>query len=945
MLSARAATMLSVATWLLSVCWITPALPQPAPSEKDIQAHNAARLENGGRVSLELLSPQGGKDARTMPQDSADGNAHTRCVTWGPPYAFRIELVDKLPVTVINFICSDYEAEQSPKEIEIRLSDSTLIKHTLELVRPKERRDKPRQAVSVGKDIEWLEVKVLSRHPGGAHPRTGEPINWGGIGEIEVITSADLTPYLTVPDYDPAAPVYVEGGSPRSDYSAVKVTMPEPIPPNSHPGIYFSRGEIVEMRERLATNDRAAPMLARLLEGCNEWLDREIVHPDPNLPAQMQDRNDAQARAHSLLSKMAGWLGWAYQLTDDERYAQKAHEILVGYARLYPNDYQEHKGVHASDTSKVMAQRLSEAMWLLPLIQAYDLIYHAPCMTDADRRLIETDLIRHAVSFINRKRSGAEEVAARDQADPDWRTSDPEPGDGAVGNWMNFYNAAYIQAGIVLGDQNWVDIGMANTKSMIVRGIGDDGLWREGTMGYQLFARHALVACLEPLARRGYDLYGYAGCRVKNLWDSPLKFAYPDGTAPGINDSGRAPVAGSWQAMAYDYAYLRYRDPNYGKLVNEAPRQIFQSEGCYFPTAIYERLPERELRALGSVVFDTLGYAILRGVENGKETFLLMDYGPHGGGHGHPDKLNLILFADGDELAGEPEAYRYEDSRHRDWTRPSVAHWTLSVDMHEQAPTTGKLLAFYDAGTVKVMRGVSDGAYAGVGLDRTVVQMPGYIADVYRAWSNADHTYDYPLCFRGTLDAMEGADPAALRPLGPSTTRGYKHIAVRPPSQLATYWTGTWRRDAPTNTVTAILVGAPDTIVYVGQDVDERHRVVARREGREAVFAAVVDPYADSDAVASVERLTIPGGLRAYGLRVKRRDGGTDLIVVRYDQQTDGRPGESSSLDGGSTNALISIVRLDGKGGVAELGMVGGTELSYGGERLTLDQPGIRWSK
>jgi hypothetical protein len=248
---------------------------------------------------------------------------------------------------------------------------------------------------------------------------------------------------------------------------------------------------------------------------------------------------------------------------------------------------------------------------------------------------------------------------------------------------------------------------MADTKAMIVRGIGDDGLWKEGTIGYQLFARHALVACLEPLARRGHDLYGYAGCRVKNLWDSPLKFAYPDGTAPGINDSGRSPVAGSWQAMAYDYAYLRYQDPNYGKLVNEAPRQVFQSEGCYFPTAVYETLPEREIKALGSVIFDTLGYAILRGVEDGKETFLLMDYGPHGGGHGHPDKLNLILFADGDELAGEPKAYRYEDGRHRDWTRPSIAHWTLSVDMHEQAPTTGKLLAFYDAGPVKVMLGPS----------------------------------------------------------------------------------------------------------------------------------------------------------------------------------------------------------------------------------------------
>ncbi|MFQ5809223.1 MAG: heparinase II/III family protein, partial [Armatimonadota bacterium] len=771
-------------------------MAQPEMSEKDIQAHNAARLDNGGRLSLELLSPKGGKDPRTMPQDSADGNAHTRCVTWNPPYAFRIELVDMLPVTHISFICSDYEIEQSPKDIEIRLSDGTRIQHTLEVIRPPSRREKPRQTIPIGKDIEWLEVKVRSRHPGGPHPKTGEPINWGGIGEIEVITSADLAPYLIVPDYNPDAPVYVQGGSPKSDYSAVTVAMPELIPPDSHPGIYFTRDEIVAMRETLKTNERARPMFDKLIEACNEWLAKEIVHPDPKVPAQMTDRGDPQARAHSMMSKMAGWLGWAYQLTDDERYAEKAREIVVGYARLYPNDYQEHKGVHRSDTSKVMAQRLSEAMWLLPLIQSYDLIYNARCMTHPDRQLIESDLIRHAISFINKKRTGAEIVAARDRKDPNWRTADPEPSDRAVGNWMNFYNAAYIQAGIVLGDQNWIDIGIADTKSMIVRGIGDDGLWKEGTIGYQLFARHALVACMEPLARRGCDLYGYAGCRVKNLWDSPLKFAYPDGTAPGINDSGRAPVAGSWQAMAYDYAHLRYQDPNYGKLVNEAPRQIFQSEGCYFPTAIYSALPESEIRALGSVIFDTLGYAIFRGVENGNETFLLMDYGTHGGGHGHPDKLNLILFADGDELAGEPKGYRYEDRRHRDWTRPSIAHWTLSVDMHEQAPTTGKLLAFYDAGRVKVMRGVSDGAYAGVGLDRTLVQMPGYIADIYRAWSNAEHTYDYPLCFRGTLDAMDGVKPRGLKPLGPPTTRGYKHITTRKPIAAAEHWIGTWTREA-----------------------------------------------------------------------------------------------------------------------------------------------------
>ncbi|MBM4047281.1 MAG: hypothetical protein FJ279_19425, partial [Planctomycetes bacterium] len=125
----------------------------PQQVEQEIQAHNAARADKGGRVALQLLGPEAGKDHRTTPEDSADGDVHSRCVVWGTPYAFRIELVDKLPVTEVNFICSDYALEESPKDVELRLSDGTVLKHTLERLIPKDRRDKPRQTVKVGKEL------------------------------------------------------------------------------------------------------------------------------------------------------------------------------------------------------------------------------------------------------------------------------------------------------------------------------------------------------------------------------------------------------------------------------------------------------------------------------------------------------------------------------------------------------------------------------------------------------------------------------------------------------------------------------------------------------------------------------------------------------------------------------------------------------------------------
>ncbi|MSS74006.1 MAG: hypothetical protein EXS64_21355 [Candidatus Latescibacteria bacterium] len=46
-----------------------------------------------------------------------------------------------------------------------------------------------------------------------------------------------------------------------------------------------------------------------------------------------------------------------------------------------------------------------------------------------------------------------------------------------------------------------------------------------------------------------------------------------------------------------------------------------------------------------SRLFPDSGYAVLRAER--PEAYLLLKYGPHGGGHGHPDKLSLILHACG----------------------------------------------------------------------------------------------------------------------------------------------------------------------------------------------------------------------------------------------------------------------------------------------------------
>lgn len=392
--------------------------------------------------------------------------------------------------------------------------------------------------------------------------------------------------------------------------------------------------------------------------------------------------------------------------------------------------------------------------------------------------------------------------------------------------------------------------------------------------------------------------------------------------------------------MAFDYAYLRYGDSNYAHTVNQANRQLHHSPACYFPTQVYEQLPEVPVRGQRSTVFDKLGYAILRGRDGGGETFLLMDYGPHGGVHGHPDKLNLVLFADGDELAGEPQSYRYEDDRHRNWTRPTIAHWTLSVDEHSQNPTAGRLVCFADDGDVKVVRGQAAGAYAGVALDRTVVQLPGYLVDVYRAWGPAVHTFDYPLCFRGELDRLQGISSEELRPMA-SVTPGYRHLRVAPSELKSGRWRGVWRRDAagpnpeaesgdarrggPASRVSATLLpGASATRAWVGAVAGGRHQAVIRRVGRDVTFACVVDPFRATDAVKSAQVVELRGPVSGTAARVTRAGGGVDWIVVRYDPMADGAAAGASTFERFTTRALVTVIRLDASGAQIDRLDVGG---------------------
>jgi hypothetical protein len=541
------------------------------------QPINAAQAKYGARVSVEAGTGVV-KDRQTTPDAYLDGNAHTRMVLTGAPYSIIVQLPFKTAVEKLSFAQSDLANEAAPKDLEISLDGGAPLQHTLELARPvKPARGQVRiawQDVPVGREVQRIQITVLSNYEG--------TVKWGGLADLAVWTLSDLDAKFRVAGHDPKAPTYVHPVSALAVAAPVKATLPPVAKPGEHPRLIFTPQELAKFRAGLSQSEKGKATLASFFQVANGRLAAPLAFPS------VEDTVANKAgKEHGVLSHRAGALGMAYALSGDAKYAAGARDVLLGYAQRYEG-YPQHKGINPNDSSKITHQRLSEAMWLIPQLEAFDYVFDT--LSAEDRKRIETGLIRPAILEIRRKDPAAE-AEERDRKSPGWRDATPAPSaQGKYPNWINFYSTATMMAGALLDDKPMMDLAAADLRAAVATGIGDDGMWGEGAIGYQLFAMGAMVPGMEAAARNGYDVWGSSNGRFKMLFDSPLRYAYPDGTLPGINDSGRAKL-GTWQTIVYDYGYLRYGDPAYRALVNDTPRQLHTSDSIYAPTRFYTPLP------------------------------------------------------------------------------------------------------------------------------------------------------------------------------------------------------------------------------------------------------------------------------------------------------------------------------------------------------------------
>jgi hypothetical protein len=465
-------------------------------------------------------------------------------------------------------------------------------------------------------------------------------------------------------------------------------------------------------------------------------------------------------------------------------------------------------------------QSLDESMWVIPLAQAYDLLYQG--LNAAERAKIEK-FLRTAAEGIQRCGTG--------------------------GNWGSWHLSAVGVAGYAIGDEELVRWATEEFKKQIRDQLGDDGLWPESVHTYHYFPLLAFMHFAEAAWHAGADLYHWEakpGKTLLSMFSAPLQFAYPDLRLPAINDGWFQSFV---PADCYELAWYRTRDPRFawvlanGYKPNVVPAGLVASasrdsrrDGLYAFLFGGDVSVQTTPPSTASINFPVLGICILRSTNGAMMTF---DYGPFLG-HGQYDKMGITLFA-GQKLWMADYGTPGYGSSILSWYKSTFAHNTIVVDGQSQKPTKENNAKLWLGGEdLEAAESETREAYPGVSHTRTVVRIDDYFVVADRLKSDNEHTCDFYLHSEGELALEGGKRPGSSQPAPVPWIK--KLSAFEPVTAISGRWT------EGKSGVAFWLGGSGPVTPLIGQCPAESGSrkaplLIARQQGKAAEFITVLFPW------------------------------------------------------------------------------------------------------
>ena len=661
----------------------------------------------------------------------------------------------------------------------------------------------------------------------------------------------------------------------------------------SRPVVFLTEGQIERARERIEKYAWARRSYEAIRGPAERWLTRRLDFPEgptgwyhdyfcPEHGVYLRydevkphehycragkhyvrgEKLDAYWRAVTLGQMVEGAreLATVYAIEGERRFAQAAGQILVSFGEYYE------KYVSGKKPRRLMWQTLDEATYVLRAVAAYELVYDSEVLSEDDRPRIEEKWLRPTAEFIRSQTR-------------------------VIHNIHCWQNSAVLCIGLMLRDGSLVDFAMEDPRSgfrrQIAEGVLDDGMWYECSFGYHFYTIGALENTIIPAVNKGIDISAKMG-KVRKMFVMPILCADRHFELPSPNDGSGGRL---WdKTRAYELAcFLFPEEERFGRLLRLGYSDSAvgrQGRDALFYGA--EKLPEEGLEPeRESVNLAGSGLAILRSRRGDDYSYAAMDYGPQGGGHGHPDKLNVILSGLGQMFSPDLGSAGYGLRVHRSWYRQSLSHNVVVVDRRSQRGSAGKLVDFRGRGDVQWVSARADGAYPGVRWQRTVFLCDaGYvvIADALR--SEKEHVFDWVYHGLGELSVV-GGEMQAMKREDFGTGGGYEVPRDVRVGESGKEIVATWKLDGRKRVLLRIPASGGvrnEVMSAIGPgnpSMVEMPMVVWRKRGKAAEFWAVIEPV---EGMGRIRALAVSDG----EMTVEHRDGRKRGYWVRK-----GRPGVS----------------------------------------------------
>ncbi len=573
------------------------------------------------------------------------------------------------------------------------------------------------------------------------------------------------------------------------------------------------------------------------------------------------------ARNYNAAYKM----GLIYAATGEAVYAEKCVEILLAYAKYYP-DYQVHGNIPYNGPGRSGAQTLDEANFQRTLAMAFDLVEET--MTQEERAYVRDRMFLPGADFLTAHRHEQ------------------------LHNHEVIISSAIAVIGLLFGREDLIRFAVYEKYGLLYQlehGMLPGRMWFEGSFGYHFYALQSFFAWEKFAIHTGHSHMDHPNYLA--MMEVLSDYLQPDGRMPMLNDT-------TWhhadsELYLYEFAYRHIKSDRLLWILNRLyQEQERDNEEAFFygeetlpvvPPAQAALWQDRNYHT----PVGTAGHTVLRGSQG---RYLLFKHDTYGGEHDHYDRLAISYMAYGKPVSADLGTTGYGAALHYDYYKNTGTHNTVVIGEGNQSPAACRLLKYEEAEEAVYVTAECDWGrpyqmpdsftivqwkeenYRNVRMTRKIAWTDSCFAEAfYVSGADEELPVDWVMHLKGDVVKEQAAKEQAMKERAKEERReifsGQKPFSffhdAEPVKDMRI-------RTCLDGIVTDLYCAGADAEVWLARGYDnpstgELNHVIVRRKGRELCFLSVVESHRGEPVIAHVEFVPEENG--GWKIHVTQRDG------------------------------------------------------------------------